>query len=259
MNGAASARREWLVAALLALVWLGASAWLWPLMLPDEGRYVGVAWEMLRSRDWLTPTLDGLPFFHKPPLFYWVTAGAMQVFGLNEFATRAASVLAAAAAAGALYAFVSRRRDRRAANVVMIVLLAQPLWTLGRQFANLDMLAAACISGTILLFAHAALCEQRTLPYHRALTDAYALAALGVLAKGLIEALLPGLVIGLWLAPRNDSGARCGRCSGGRAECCSASSPRPGSWRCRCDTPNSSTTSSSFSISNAPPRVASTT
>ena len=200
MNGAASARREWLVAALLALVWLGASAWLWPLMLPDEGRYVGVAWEMLRSRDWLTPTLDGLPFFHKPPLFYWVTAGAMQVFGLNEFAARAASLLAAAAAAGALFAFVNRWRDRRAAGIVLIVLLAQPLWTLGGQFANLDMLVAACISGTILLFAHAALCEQRTLSYHRALAGAYAAAALGVLAKGLIGALLPALVIGLWLA-----------------------------------------------------------
>ena len=200
MNGAAPPRREWLAAALLALAWLGASAWLRPLMLPDEGRYAGVAWEMLRSGDWLTPTLDGLPFFHKPPLFYWVTAGAMQVFGLNEFAARAASLLAAAAAAGALFAFVNRWRDRRAAGIVLIVLLAQPLWTLGGQFANLDMLVAACISGTILLFAHAALCEQRALPYHRALAGAYAMAALGVLAKGLIGALLPALVIVSWLA-----------------------------------------------------------
>ena len=55
----------------------GATAWLRPLTLPDEGRYVGVAWEMLRSGDWLTPTLDGLPFFHKPPLFYWITAASL--------------------------------------------------------------------------------------------------------------------------------------------------------------------------------------
>ena len=51
------------------VVCLAATAWMRPLMVPDEGRYAGVAWEMLRSGDWLTPTLNGLPFFHKPPLF----------------------------------------------------------------------------------------------------------------------------------------------------------------------------------------------
>src|SRR5262245_14228540 len=41
-------------AGLLLLVfgWFAASAWMRPLSLPDEGRYVGVAWEMLRSGDW---------------------------------------------------------------------------------------------------------------------------------------------------------------------------------------------------------------
>src|SRR4051794_21568336 len=65
--------RVWLqrheaLAAVAILAWLAATAWARPLWLPDEGRYVGVAWEMLRSGDWLTPRLDGLPFFHKPPL-----------------------------------------------------------------------------------------------------------------------------------------------------------------------------------------------
>ncbi len=55
--------------------------WLRPLALPDEGRYVGVAWEMVRSGHWLVPTLDGLPYFHKPPLFYWITATSLSWFG----------------------------------------------------------------------------------------------------------------------------------------------------------------------------------
>ena len=82
--------REVAGVAAVVLAWLAASAWLRPLHLPDEGRYVGVAWEMLRSGDWLTPTLDGLPYFHKPPLFYWITAGSMAWFGLDEAAARAA-------------------------------------------------------------------------------------------------------------------------------------------------------------------------
>ena len=82
--------REVAGVAAVVLAWLAASAWLRPLQLPDEGRYVGVTWEMLRSGDWLTPTLDGLPYFHKPPLFYWITAGSMALFGLDEAAARAA-------------------------------------------------------------------------------------------------------------------------------------------------------------------------
>ena len=189
---------------MLAFAWLAATAWLRPLMLPDEGRYAGVAWEMLRSGDWLTPTLNGLPYFHKPPLFYWITAGSLATFGLHEWAARAASVLAATAGALAFYLFIRRWRDRRVARLGLLALLAQPLWTLGGQFANLDMLVAACISASIVLFAHAALCVAARLPYRRALAGAYLAAALGVLAKGLIGAVLPALVIVLWLALRRE-------------------------------------------------------
>jgi 4-amino-4-deoxy-L-arabinose transferase-like glycosyltransferase len=74
--------------ALIVLAWVGAFAWLRSLMLPDEGRYVGVAWEMVRSGDWVTPTLNGLPYFHKPPLFYWITASSLTLFGNVEWAAR---------------------------------------------------------------------------------------------------------------------------------------------------------------------------
>ncbi len=84
--------------ALAVFVWLAFSIGLHPLTLPDEGRYVGVAWEMLRSGDWLTPTVNSLPFFHKPPLFYWLTAASMHVFGVGPASARAASLLAACVA-----------------------------------------------------------------------------------------------------------------------------------------------------------------
>ena len=57
---------------LAAGVWLGWLAWMRPLTLPDEGRYAGVAWEMLRSGSHAVPLLDGMPYFHKPPLYYWM-------------------------------------------------------------------------------------------------------------------------------------------------------------------------------------------
>ncbi|APW37538.1 hypothetical protein RD110_10350 [Rhodoferax koreense] len=189
---------RWQVSLAILLV-LAATAWARPLMLPDEGRYAGVAWEMLRSGDWWTPTLDGLPFFHKPPLFYWITAAAMSMFGMHEWTARAASMLGAWTGATAVYLFAWRWGSPRLARLAVVALLAQPLFFLGGQFANLDMLVAGCISATVLLAAHGALQQQAGRPHRHALAGAYVFAALGVLAKGLIGIVLPGLVIVVWL------------------------------------------------------------
>lgn len=186
------------VAAALTLLLLGITAWARPLMLPDEGRYAGVAWEMLRSGNWSTPMLGGLPFFHKPPLFYWIGAAAMSVFGVNAWAARVPSMLGAWVAIMGLFSFAYCWRGKRLAWSVALVLLAQPLFFGGAQFANLDMLVAGCITATVLLAAHATLCAEAGHPGRWALVGAYACAALGVLAKGLIGAALPGLVIVGW-------------------------------------------------------------
>jgi 4-amino-4-deoxy-L-arabinose transferase-like glycosyltransferase len=184
---------------ILCALWLSISGGVRPLMLPDEGRYVGVAWEMLTSGNWLVPTLDGLPFFHKPPLFYWLTALALKLFGGNDWAARLASMLAAVLAAGALHLFLRRQADKRLANLAVVVLVTQPLFFAAAQFANLDLLVAAMISLTILAGADAVLSLERGLPHRSALALTYIFAALGVLAKGLIGLVLPGAVLFVWL------------------------------------------------------------
>ncbi len=198
----APSARDFPLLALAVLAWLAFSAWARPLMLPDEGRYVGVAWEMLRSGDWLTPTLNGLPYFHKPPLFYWITAGSLSLFGLHEWAARAAPILGAWMGACATYLFVRRWWSERAARLALVALALQPLFFVGGQFANLDMLVAGCITATITLAADAALRIEHGQPYRRVLAAAFAMAALGVLAKGLIGGVIPVLVIGAWLVLR---------------------------------------------------------
>jgi len=193
-----SAVPSWLLWPAL-FVWLACTAWWRPLAVPDEGRYAGVAWEMIRSGDWLTPTLNGLPFFHKPPLFYWLTAVSLKVFGLTVWAARLASVLGAMLGAGALFLLVRRWGGERLALWSTVALVTQPFWFGGAQYANLDMLVAGCISATIALAAHAVLAQQAGQPHRLALYGAYALAGLGLLAKGLIGLVLPGGVIVVWL------------------------------------------------------------
>jgi 4-amino-4-deoxy-L-arabinose transferase-like glycosyltransferase len=193
-----SRHRTWICGAALLAIWLAATAWLRPLAIPDEGRYVGVAWEMLRSGDWLVPTLNGHPFFHKPPLFYWITAASMELFGPGVWAARVASILAATAAATALFAFVRRWAGGPLARDSVLVLATMPLFYGGAQYANLDMLVAACIAGAILLVAHAALSREAGRPHRGALALGFAAAACGLLAKGLIGAVLPMLVLLGW-------------------------------------------------------------
>lgn len=185
---------------ILALTWLALTLGIRPLALPDEGRYVSVAWEMLTSGNWLYPTLNGLPFFHKPPLFYWITAGSLGLFGVHEWASRLASILGAGAAAFTLYGFVLRQKGKGMARLTLLILVTQPFFFAGAQFANLDMLVAGLISVAIVLAAEAALNANRDQAYRGILAGAYVAAALGVLAKGLIGIVLPGMVIVIWLA-----------------------------------------------------------
>ncbi|WP_291990883.1 glycosyltransferase family 39 protein [Candidatus Accumulibacter sp. ACC007] len=194
--------RSTLLVLLVCAAWLAMLAGARSLMLPDEGRYIGVAWAMLRSGDWLTPTLDGLPYFHKPPLFYWLTGLALQLFGVNEWAGRLASVFGALLAVGGLFLFVRRYAGERPATLAAAVLVTQPMFFAGAQYANLDMLVAGMISATIVCAAHAILRLDSGRSYRPALAAAYVFAALGVLAKGLIGIVLPGAIVLAWLLLR---------------------------------------------------------
>lgn len=69
----------------------------YPLTERSEARYAGVSWEMLRSGDYLTPRYNGIKHLHKPPLFYWMTAGSMGLLGESEGAARLPCALAALA------------------------------------------------------------------------------------------------------------------------------------------------------------------
>jgi 4-amino-4-deoxy-L-arabinose transferase-like glycosyltransferase len=192
---------------LAALFWFALLAWLRPLTNPDEGRYVGVALDMLTRGDWIVPRLDGLPFFHKPPLFYWLSAASMGSFGVSELAGRMPSLLGASLAVASTFALVRRWADPTTAWVSAMVLACMPYFYVGAQFANLDMLVAGVMSATIATAAYATLSREAGEAWRWLLTLAYALAGLGLLAKGLIGLVLPGAVYVIWTLVRGKARA----------------------------------------------------
>src|SRR5574337_663155 len=187
-------------------------AWLWltglwafllvlaalrPLAVPDEGRYGEVGRWMLQSGDWLTPRLDGLPFFHKPPLLYWLEAGALALFGNHVWALRLVPALHAGAMLAALYLAARRIAGERIARRAALMLGTSVTFLLGGQYVNHDMMVAPWIGLSIWCFAFSFMHGAR--PHAGLARWGFVAAALGLLSKGLIGAVLPGLVLFLWL------------------------------------------------------------
>ena len=80
--------------------------------------------------------LDGLPFFHKPPLFYWLDIAAMHVFGETVFAGRFGSFVGAWLMGAALLLAMRRWHGPRAATIALGVLATTPFFFVGAQYAN---------------------------------------------------------------------------------------------------------------------------
>ena len=183
------------ILAALAL-WLLATAGMRPLLLPDEGRYASVAWAMALG-DSGVPLLNGLPYFHKPPLMYGLDALAMKLFGANPFTARVAPALGAWLMGAALLLDLRGRIGPRAAAITLGLLATMPFFFVGAQYANHDMLVAGLITLAIVCARRAVESVPRV--DLRWQVAAWAACALAVLAKGLIGVVLPGLVVGGWL------------------------------------------------------------
>jgi hypothetical protein len=54
----------------------------------DEINFAESAREMLVSGEFFRVQINYEPFWEKPPLFFWLQAGSMSLFGVNEFAAR---------------------------------------------------------------------------------------------------------------------------------------------------------------------------
>lgn len=197
MNTTPDGRRaSWLVfAALMAALLLLAA--LRPLALPDEGRYGEIGRWMLQSGDFLAPRLDGLPFFHKPPLLHWLQSGAYAVLGVSAWSARFIPALHAGLMLLGLYLSVRHVEGEAQARRAMLVLGSSLGFLIGGQYVNHDMLVAAWISTAIWCMGAAFMHGER--PDTRLALLGFAACALGVLSKGLIGIVLPGMVVLAWL------------------------------------------------------------
>lgn len=168
------------------------------LLGPDEPRYAAVSREMYLTQDYVTPRLHGQPWFEKPALLYWCDAISFSLFGINEFAARFPSALAATLSVFFAY-FVCRKIWGRAVGLWSSLILASSAgyFVFGRA-ASTDMLLTAAL--TMALFCFLAGYNARSAAGHRwGFFGFYAFLGLGALAKGPVAIALPALSLVAYL------------------------------------------------------------
>lgn len=116
------------------------------LLGPDEPRYVSIARAMVETGDWVTPRLNGEPWFEKPVLYYWGAAVAFSVFGESEMAARLPSAVAMLVASAALVALAVRSFSPSTA-LALAFLLPSMLATIAfARAASTDMVFTATLT-----------------------------------------------------------------------------------------------------------------
>lgn len=166
-----------------------------PLVIPDEARYAEISREMLISGDWIVPRLNGLKYFEKPPLGYWLNATAIQLLGENEFAVRFPSAVAVGLTAVLLFVWAHKFSDDRATPLLAttVFLLSFEVLAVG-TFCVLDSMLSLWVTAAIiaLFFACRAQEARKRMPL---LILAGVACGLAFLNKGFLGLALPVMVI----------------------------------------------------------------
>lgn len=192
-----------LLLAGFALIWF-ANLQYRNLIKPDEGRYAEISREMVQSGDWVTPRLNGLKYFEKPPLQYWVTAIAYSVFGAHEWTARLWTGLTGFFGVLLIYATGRRIYGQQAGLFAALILACSLLYAGIGHMNSLDM--------GVTFFMSAGLCAlllaQQTQISARAqkilILLSFAALALAVLSKGLIGIVLPAAVVFIYSVVQRD-------------------------------------------------------
>jgi len=157
-----------------------------PLFNLDEGAFSEATREMLVNHDFITTYLNGNLRFAKPILIYWLQAISVSIFGINTFAFRLPSAIAATLWVIGLYYFGKKIYDEKT-GVLGAFFLATAL--------QIGLVAKAAIADALLnmfiafsMFALFLYIKEKKEKY---LLISFAMIGFGFLTKGPVAILIP--------------------------------------------------------------------
>jgi 4-amino-4-deoxy-L-arabinose transferase-like glycosyltransferase len=193
--------RAWVLAFGLVIgVTYFATIGRYALAEPDEPRYAEIPREMIELGDWLTPHLNYVKYFEKPPLVYWLTAISFEAFGIHEWTARLWPALFGLV--GIVMASVLGRAmfDAWTGYAAAALLAAAPFYFGLSQILVLDIPVSALMTVALgcVWLAYTGVHRQRFMVL------AYAATALAVLTKGPVVVLLTGAIVMLFVMLQRD-------------------------------------------------------
>jgi 4-amino-4-deoxy-L-arabinose transferase-like glycosyltransferase len=203
--------------SLLVIGWIAFGWNLGNVGLIDETEplFAEASRQMLLTGDWITPFFNGETRFDKPALIYWCQAIAYSIMGVNEWAARTPSALAAMGVIALAFYTVQwyftkkdelekvtnlPRRYLTAALAAALMALNPEMIVWGRTGVS-DMLLTGCIGSTLLCFFLGYAQNNRAIVIanwqfpNQWYLASYVLIAGAILTKGPVGIVLPGLIM----------------------------------------------------------------
>jgi 4-amino-4-deoxy-L-arabinose transferase len=173
-----------------------------PLLMPDEARYIEIPREMLADHDFVTPRLNGLRYFEKPIMGYWLIAGSIRVFGENGFAARFVPAVSTGLAALIVLLLGAKMTGRRESGWYATgCFLLMPLVFFVGTTCTLDAIFSLFVTATVSAFycAVEGYLEKKRMKCVLWLLAAGAAAGCAFLVKGFLAFALPVMAVLPWL------------------------------------------------------------
>lgn len=168
----------------------------------SEARYAEVSREMIETGDFLSPQMDYVYHFTKPPFAYWMTSLGMAIFGVNPFGARF-FVTFFASLTMLLVFLIGREESDDGGIFPLLVLGASPMFFVMAKVLTTDIYVTFFVTLGVYLFN---LLEKEKLTGVQFDLLFGACCALAILTKGQVPLLYWALIFGGMAMFRRDIG-----------------------------------------------------
>lgn len=180
--------------ALGCLIFLFVGINLYPLLDVDETRYAVMARDLAYSWDWNVLKLNTMPFLEKPPLYFWLVASSIRLFGgFSAFAVRFPIALLSSLLVFFTYYIGKVIISRKFGMISAFVLLSSLFFLIFSHVAIIDMVLTVFMTSAIYFSLLTHFCEEKYKKYMW--WYFYTMIGLGFLAKGILALAIPVLII----------------------------------------------------------------
>jgi 4-amino-4-deoxy-L-arabinose transferase-like glycosyltransferase len=198
-----SKKEKWIVLLLsLAAIAVHLINLGWMPLMADEAIRGTVAFEMMKSNDYIVPTIWGEFYYRKPPFYNWIVIGFFKAFdSYSEFVFRLPSVIPLFLF-GVVIWFVSRRHIGEKAGIIAAFgfILSGRLLTRDSMLGHIDIaFSLLTFIGFFVVYYY-----HKRKQYFLLFLISYVLAAIGTLMKGLPSILFQVFTVGAWFLYMRD-------------------------------------------------------